>query len=1452
MRLKLTVDLAGGSTDVLVTADPHAPIGAIAARLAERASSCPAEPTLVVGRGSGRERLIDARTELGESGLRSGDRVAIAASGEASTRPSAPAATLQVVAGPGAPVEHSLRSGTSFVGRDRSADVRLVDPLVSKRHAKINVSELVEIIDDGSANGIVIGGQVVDRAVLRPGASVTLGDTTFTVTLHTTASANDEGGSIAFNRSPRLDPQYEGISLKAPEPPKPPQPQRFPLVMLFAPIMMAGMIYAITRSATAILFVALSPMMMIGGYIENRRSGKKALEEGTARFRSALVDLSVQLGYAADREREGRRSEHPSAAEIEAAVRDLSELAWTRRPEHDAFLTFRIGLGTRPSRNGVELPTSNETLPELWTELLDVVSQFSQVARVPVVADLREAGNVGVAGPMDRSAELMANLLGQLVGVHAPSELVLAAVAGESAARWDWLKWLPHVGSEFSPLECSHLAANSADANLLVSAIEELVDERSGERGESGGTDGLMLPAIILLVSDDAPIERARLVQLAERGPAVSVHLAWHASSVSRLPAACRLFAEVDPATGEGRAGYVRGGVAVDDLEPERVDLETAALLARRLSPVYDSGSRTDDQSDLPRSVSFLALAGPDLGDDASAVVESWRANNALPLSPSAPRRDRDNTLRALVGQSAVGPMHLDLRTQGPHALVGGTTGSGKSEFLQSWVLGMAAMHSPSRVTFLFVDYKGGAAFADCVDLPHCVGLVTDLSQHLVRRALASLNAELHQREILLNSKKAKDLLELERANDPDAPPSLVIVIDEFAALVNEVPEFVDGVVNVAQRGRSLGLHLVLATQRPAGVIRDNLRANTNLRVALRMADEDDSSDVVGTPLAATFDPALPGRGIAKSGPGRLVTFQSAYVGGHTAAEAPRPAVELRDLSFGSGAIWDRTDEPMRLSDSGPPDISRIVWAVGQANAQVGIPAPRRPWLPELAPAYRLDHLPTRRTDVELVYGVLDDPRAQTQPEIAFRPDVDGNMAVYGTGGTGKSTFLRSIAIAAALAPARGGPCHVYGLDFGSRGLQMLEDLPHVGAVIGGDDGERVQRLIRTLRAAVDERAERYAQVNAATIVEYRELAGRPDEPRIVVLVDGVGSFRTAYEATNLNAYWEMFQNVAADGRSVGLHVIVSADRPAAVSSGLASSIQRRLVLRLANEMDYLMVDTPSDGFTATSPPGRGFVDGAEVQVAVIGGEANVGRQAAEVAKLAAAMRREGIEQAPGIGSLPELVAASDLPTDVDGRPTIGVWDETLGPIGLPESSPFVVTGPPASGRTTAVATLARAIRAVAPDVQLVHLGQPRSPLAGVTGWDHVAIGAGAIAEQSAELLDKVRGSSPGTWVVVVEAVGELLNSECDLPLQDLLKACRASEQYVIAEGETSTLSGSWPLLQVVKVSRTGIVLQPDQMDGDAIFKTSFPRVARGDFPPGRGLLVTAGKARRVQVALPE
>jgi S-DNA-T family DNA segregation ATPase FtsK/SpoIIIE len=1024
--------------------------------------------------------------------------------------------------------------------------------------------------------------------------------------------------------------------------------------------------------------------------------------------------------------------------------------------------------------------------------------------------------------------------------------------------------------------------------NLLLSALEELIDERTAgvagqksqlhgpisvddsvlAKGAKVGDDEAMAedssaitqPSIVVLISDDAPVDRARLVAIVERAALAGIHPVWVSETVEQLPAACRTFVDVhasaEPAESvSASVGYVRLGETFPVVS-ERVRRQDALDFAMSLAGVTDAGAYVADESDMPRSVSLVALLGPEMLDASDAVIDRWRQNDSVHdrTPDAAPRSRRPGKLRAIVGQSNLDSMHLDLRAQGPHALVGGTTGSGKSEFLQAWVLGMAAEYSPDRVTFLFVDYKGGSAFADCVKLPHCVGLVTDLNTHLVRRALTSLRAELHNREHLFNRKGVKDLLELEKRGDVDCPPALVIVIDEFAALVGEVPEFVDGVVDIAQRGRSLGIHLIMATQRPAGVIRDNLRANTNLRIALRMADAHDSLDVVGVPVAASFDPSVPGRGVVRSGPGRVESFQTGYAGGWTSADAAGPAIEVADLTFGSDKVWEDPAPAVEpdIHDLGPNDTARLVATITKASREAGVPAPRKPWLDELAATYDLALL-HQRTDEQLVLGVTDDPTVQRQYPVYFRPDLDGNLAIYGTGGSGKSVALRTLAVAAGITP-RGGPVHVYGIDFSAGGLRMLEPLPHVGSIIAGDDSERILRLIRMLRGLIDERSNLYATVRAGSIAEYRTLAKKPEEPRILLLVDGMATFRQEYEFTGASNVFPMFQQILSDGRQVGIHVVMSADRPASVSPTIAASVQRRIALRLADDGDYLLLDSPGDIISSSSPPGRALVDQLETQFAVLGGSSNVAAQSLAIERLAEAMTSKGVQQAPPIRRLPEHVALGELLSPVDGQAVIGIADDTLEAVSVRPEGVFLLAGPPSSGRSTALLTLLQSAHAAVPKMQLAYFGNSKSPVRGSSLWKAAAAGSDEVSALAKELL--AEASKPATAShkigIVIESVSDFLNTPADADLVALIKAAKRNDHLVIAEGETSTLMPSWPLLMELKSARRGFALQPDPQEGDTLFRTTYPRARRSEFPPGRGWLIEGGKARRVQLALPE
>jgi S-DNA-T family DNA segregation ATPase FtsK/SpoIIIE len=1471
MKIKLTLVRPGGDlADLSVTAEPASLIGDVARELnnadPQRGAGAPAAPGSVTLRihgssdlsAGGKMSVLDPASSLADAALASGAIVSVApASSVARGTAESVGAILRVISGPDKGKQFNLPVGTTSIGREQGNRVVLNDPLVSKTHARFTVTDVVEVIDAGSANGTLVNGQQVDRVTLVSGDQITVGDSVVSVDQVAHAAAVESGGVVQFNRSPRLDPQYVGLKLKSPEPPERPRPPRLPWLALVAPLIMGAVLLVVNPgNPLSVVFIGLSPLLLVAGFIDNRIQSNRQWKEAKKQFEQSIASLSDDIDSLHAAERNGRISEAPSVADVVESASRYQPLLWARRPEHAAYLQIRLGLGRILSRHELEIPAQRKGPAELWRKIEDLNAKIMFVEPAPVVENLANSGSIGIAGPLDDARSVARGIVAQIVGLHSPAEVVVVGIASSlSAKSWAWLKWLPHVGSAFSPLIANPLATGGPAATALISELEELVTLRADSKKNSKSES--QLPTIILIVEDDAPVERARLVGLAESGPDAGVHLIWLAGALARIPAACRTFVELNTATGASIAGYVHTGFGVQPVNCELLEEADALSFARIMSPVLDSGARIEDSSDLPRSVSLLQLVGTDLGSEAEAVIGRWQETNSILSGPrisTAIGKSRPN-LRAVFGQAATEPFALDLRTDGPHALVGGTTGSGKSEFLQAWVLGLASAHSPQRVSFLFVDYKGGAAFADCLDLPHTVGLVTDLSPHLVRRALTSLRAELRFREHLFNKKKVKDIVELERTGDPDVPPSLVIVVDEFAALATEVPEFVDGVVDVAQRGRSLGLHLILATQRPAGVIRDNLRANTNLRVALRMADESDSDDVLGTPMAASFDPTLPGRAAAKTGPGRIRVFQSGYAGGWT-TDTPEPSrVLIEELVFGLPIIWEpladpAADERQLRANDGPTDIKRMVSTIRSAAKVAVLPEPRKPWLPELAQVYDFSKLPNKRTDSELVLGVVDDAASQAQPTVSYFPDRDGNMAVIGTGGSGKSTALRTIAVSSAIT-MRGGPVQVYGLDFGAGGLQMLDSLPHVGAIVSGDDEERVARLLRWLRDLVDDRAVRFAEARAGNIVEYRKIAKRPDEARVILLLDGMGAFREAYES-NITAPWfSVFSQIAIDGRQVGVHVIVSGDRPGSIPTSLSSSIQRRLVLRLANLDDYGMLGVDADVLTATSPSGRGILDGQEAQIAVLGGDGNVAVQARQIEALAQSMIKAAVAVAPPVERLGDYLPLANL----DSRGTgvvVGIADDNLQSVQIEPIGSFVIAGPPGSGRSTALGTIAQSLKVKHPATDLYLLSPRRSSFARRGIWTQAADSPEKVEKAVQELAKLVDGGGlkPGTVALFLENLADFSGSPVEYELERVVKALLKQEQFVVAETETSTWSQAYAIGQPLRAGRKGLLVQPDEGDGDMLLNTGVGRIRRGTFPPGRGFLIGQGRARKLQVAI--
>ena len=1498
MRLRLRLARAGsGPEDIVVMTEPDGTVGGVARAIRDRdptaatAGHPTGEVTLGVERDAAAGALVErlaADALLSDAPIGPGDTVRIVGLEDDSAVQSddmreAPRGVLLVVAGPSAGLRFRIRGGSAVIGRDPDCEIVLADSSVSRRHARVEVADTIELVDLGSANGLVVDGELVTRVRLSESEPVWLGESAVVlrppvVSAPRVAPAR-AARTVRYNRSPRVEPRYPGRSFTAPDVPGLVDRPRFPWAALAVPLLMGAAVLLLPGSAAfRLIFIAFAPLAIAGAFIARAVEQRRAERAAMRRFDAELGALDDLLAEAVAVERAVRDAEAPRLETLVDAVRRADPPLWARRPEHWNHLHVRLGTGRVRSRNTVSEGRTTGGRPEPAARLRAMLARHAEIDGLPLVDALDSAGAIGIAGGAREGAA--AALLLQIAALHAPSDLVIAGIVDRSGAvAFDWLRHLPHVDAAGVLLDGPALAESGPSAGVVLSELEALVERRRDRTGTTsfgaiadgetamhagggvgrGGAPGPAPPepALLVLIGTDAPIDHARLVRLIESGPAAGVYALWLARSAAELPAACRTYLEVDASVSNGSfepggrrpgtVGLVRAGlalsVAIDTLAPN-----AASEVAFALGRVIDVAAGPEGPGELASSVSLGALLGAEMVISPGAILDRWRENDSVLDRDGPPGPRRRVRLHALVGRSIAGPMRLDLRADGPHALVGGTTGSGKSEFLRAWVLGMAAELSPDRLALLLVDYKGGSAFGDCVALPHCVGLVTDLDGRLVERALTSLRAELRRRERLLAEYGYRDIAAFEITGDPACPPSLVIVVDEFAALVAEVPAFVDGIVDLARRGRSLGIHLIMATQRPAGVIRENLRANTSLRIALRMVDPQDSTDVVGVPIASGFSPATPGRAVVSTGSGRRTVFQAAHAGG--GLDVAEPEVRIESLRFGIAVPWralpSSAERPAQAIVE-PTEAAALVAGARAAAAMAGIPAPRRPWLDPLPDVIDLDGIAPRR-DGELVLGMLDVPAEQDRRPAVWRPDVDGHLAVYGATGSGKSMLLRSIAVSAVRA-GTGDPVQVYGLDFTANGLAALAALPEVGAIIDGDDGERIERLVRMLRAECERRVVAFAAVGAVSLREYRASAGTR-LPRILLLIDGAGALREAMEHVG-SPVFPMLRQVMADGPGLGIDVALSADRAAAIPPLLAPSIGLRVILRLADEHEVRALGLPSDAFSSSlsPPPGRGVVDGLEFQAAVPGGSAESVAQAVALAALAERSRLSGIDAVPGVGRLPTEVASESLSV-LDGKAVLGVADDTLGPIGIAPEGTFLIAGPPGSGRTTALLTVVLASAAMLPSRRFVHIGPGDSAARSAFNWAGTATTANEVAALSAALLPLATRARAEQLVLVIESAGEVLANPSDPALTELVRAARRAGWFIIAEGEVSTLLPSWPGLAELKRARRGLILHPEALEAEALLRTPVPR-ARGPILPGRGVLVEGGRARVLHMAMP-
>lgn len=766
-----------------------------------------------------------------------------------------------------------------------------------------------------------------------------------------------------FNRMPRMQEPLPQDEVKIPAPPSVSPLPKYSWLQMLLPLagvfVMVG-IYGGIRGdwLLAIPMVAMSGFSVIGsivGRVSQRKNHEKQVKENEALYAQVLSQKQAELERLRLEQQRIRTDTDPDLATLLARVQDRNPRLWERRPADVDFLSVRLGIGDLPSTVAVSAPHPDMPDPRL-EEAHRMETEYVSVPQVPVTASLR-TGPLGIAGPLSDRTGVTRALICNLATHHSPDEVhLLATYSSAQAVEWHWLKWLPHNYALNEGAGHHYLANDSGSAeDVLNDLLEELHHRQNQLQTTQHGERASTWPWLVLLVESYALVRDNPAIHLllSPEGRQLNVTAIFMVDQAHQVPMGCSAIAECQP---NGQLRYSIAGVAGAALccWPQYADVTLSEQLARSLAPIQVYTLQSDTA--MPSHVRLLDMMGiKDInGYD---LARNWR------------HRSPDQYLKVPIGERRGNqPMLLDLNHtgHGPHGLVAGTTGSGKSELLQTLVIALALTHHPHDVGFVLVDFKGGGAFSDLVTLPHTLGMVTDLTGNLTERALVALEAEMDRRKRLFGDAGVNDIGPYQelywQGKVKDPLPRLVVIIDEFAELVNDHPDFIDGLIGIARVGRSLGVHLILATQSPAGVVKQQIWANAKFRICLRVESRQESTEMLHRAEAANL-PRIPGRGYLQVGNNDVFElFQVARVAGRYRALGdtdrlvgrPEERIVIAEISpLGRRTVLfdsKQTGKKKKDQTKSPTDLDvvaqRLVGAAKQMNVQK-LPSPWPDPLPD-------------------------------------------------------------------------------------------------------------------------------------------------------------------------------------------------------------------------------------------------------------------------------------------------------------------------------------------------------------------------------------------------------------------------------------------------------------------------------------------------------------------------
>ncbi len=1137
---------------------------------------------------------------------------------------------------------------------------------------------------------------------------------------------------------------FEPIAVEAP--PQIPEPapvnplaRLLPLAMLVAAVGMMA-VYVTSGQAMRHPMYMFFPVMMLtsvlGTLIYGARGTNRTsdINKGRRKYLRYIDTLDEEAATTADAQRRSLRWCHPEPGTLWTLAGGTR--MWERRPQDSDFGLVRVGIGGQALSTALtppDLSSVEELDPVTVTAMRRLIRSRSIVADSPTTLDLRRFSMISIDGEAHVARAFLRSIICQLAVLHGPDHItIVAVVRAATSDEWDWLKWIPH-----------HQHSCNVDG---------------------AGPVRLVYPSVLRAandVLDRGAVGHHHTVMIVDGGDSTGLDRGgdeWTGTTIVEIGAPGSVATKQSLQLCVSPETVTFHGPDRDELiaKPDLFTKSQASVCARCLAPFRPTAGTDDGR---PRPLDWLELMGID--DRTRNKPEDYWA------------RTGEGHIRAVpIGVASDGSrVQLDINEaarngMGPHGLCVGATGSGKSELLRTLALGMITAHPPDVLNLILVDFKGGATFLGLERARHVGAVITNLAgeAHLVSRMNDALTGEMNRRqEVLRAAGGFANLAEYQRARSQgvDLPPlpTLFILVDEFSELLSQHPDFAELFVAIGRLGRSLGMHLLLASQRlDEGRLR-GLETHLSYRICLKTFSAGESRAVLGVPDAYHL-PSTPGAAYLKSASGELMRFQTAFVSGHDGSPRSTPTTAPARLAVFTASPVGTVSGPAGTDQRREP-VRTVMDAMLDCLADHGPPA-HRVWLPPLAESPTLDVLmpgPGQRA-LTVPVGVVDNPYEQRRDPLVVELDGPaGNVAIVGAPRSGKSTAVRTMLLALAQhhRPADVG---FYCLDFGGGALSSLRQLPHVGSMAGRSDAELCRRTVSVVASVVRARESLFRRMGIDSMVDYRHRrsAGDPgvaEDPfgDVFLVIDGWATLRQEFDPLEA-----LITAIAAQGLSFGVHVVVTASRWAELRPALKDQIATRIELRLGDPAES-EIDRRRARDLSDRPPGRGITaNRREFAIALPrwDGSATSDALAETIAACAERLRdRWAPSAAPAVQLLPAKVRRDDLLGEDGGdrpgsRVLVGIGEHELRPVHIDfaEQSHLLVLGEAGCGKTALLRLLCRElIRARTPDEVQLEIVDFRRSLLGVVESDHLtgyAMSPASLAARLTVIIDRLEARMPG------------------------------------------------------------------------------------------------------------